>query len=140
MLKQIRILKEPKIVLDKAQIIAFEVSNTLNQGYVDICIQFDDALINASYDTPHQGPASLTIYNVAIDQIKIMYFTDTTPHQQVSLAQLKNDLKQLKVEVKKEYYNHHEVYISAQIDRVQTPLFISFEIPHRGEVHYHYQK
>lgn len=140
MLKQIRILKEPKIVLDKAQITALDVCDTTQKGFVDICVQFNDALINSLDQKPYQGTASLTIHNVALSDIKIMYFTDTTPHQRVSLSQFKSDIRQLKVEVKKEYYNHHEVFISAQIDRAQKPLFIGLEIPHHGEVHYHYQK
>lgn len=138
MIKQIRTIKYPKIILQKA------IFKTISLQYdpddtSSIKIGFANGLILGNEEQEDYGCIDLKIHDVNLENLSITYFTDTTPQQKISLAQLKKDIEQLQVEVIQEYYNHFEVFIRAEIKRPEKDLFINICIPHHGEVHYLYK-
>lgn len=135
MLKQIRTVKYPKIILHKS----FFKDSIIKQdplGRTNFSMHFENSTIIGKENT--QGSVNIIVHDIELTQLNITYFTDTTPPQKVSFSQLKKDLEQLDVEVIQEYYNHYEVFIRAQSLRASKALYINICIPHSGDVEYIY--
>lgn len=137
MLKQIRTVKYPKIILQKALFKNVVAEHDANNK-TNVVLLFENSTIQGDQGT--LGCVKIKIHEIDFPQLSITYFTDTTPQQRVSFSQFKKDLEQLHVEVIQEYYNHYEVFIRAQIQRLNNPLYINVCIPHQGEVHYLYNQ
>lgn len=135
MLKQIRTVKYPKIILQKSFLRDAKTELDM-EDKTNFTLQFENSIILG--EEKALGSVRIKIHEVDLPLLNITYFSDTTPQQKISFSQFKKDLEQLDVEVIQEYYNHYEVFIRAQIQRSIKPLYINVCIPHKGEVHYLY--
>ena len=108
MIKQIRTIKYPKIILQKAIFKAISLQYDTDDTS-SIKIGFANGLILGNEEQEDYGCVDLKIHDVDLENLSITYFTDTTPQQKISQSQLKKDIEQLQVQVIQEYKNHFEL-------------------------------